>query len=394
MNKKNIIKILSILLISLFLFGCTEVTTTNNDAQQDKQIKTTTNSKVKKYVAGVLKSIDGGKTWEEKTYVGRDDKNNIITIGDSFVYALKTSPLDDKILVMSSKNNGLYISYDQGEQWQLLSGEIGKDIKNYSFSMASPRTFYVAHQNKVYKTTNGGIDWNTLYIDKDAPIVSIFNDPEYTNNLYIFTSDGRVLQQNDSGSYVLHNFNNSKYSYGYAKGAGIKSAFFYENTAETQYILFNDNSIFETNDYGETYTRIETLPSGTINNLYLYPNTPGSFLLSTSTGLFRTNDNGNTWDEITLLSVDKNISTLTISKKNKNVIYYSMDNLLYKTVNDGYNWEVIEGPTNRTISSLNIAPQNNQVLFMGIDYNTLSNKSADVNIACELLGMLFPIFCQ
>lgn len=398
MNIKNILKISSILLMSLFLFGCTYTDNTNNtttntdDDQQNTKVETT--SKVKKYVSGVLKSIDGGKAWEEKTYVDRDEKNNIITIGDSFVYNIKTSPLDDRILVVATRNNGLYISYDQGEQWQLLSGDIGKDIKNYSFSMASPRTFYIAHQNKVYKTVNGGIDWNVLYIDKDSDIVSVYDDPEYTDNLYIFTSDGRVIKQNSSGSFVLHNFNNSNYSYGYAKGVGIKNAFFYDDTAQTHYILFNDNSIFVTSDYGETYNMIGSMPSGTVYNLYLYHNNTSSLLLSTSSGLFRTNNKGDDWDEIPLLSVDKNISTLAISKKNKNIIYYSMGNLLYKTVDDGYNWSVVEGPTNRTISAIDISPQNNQVLFIGIDFTTLSNKSADVNIACELLGTLFPIFCQ
>lgn len=395
MNIKNLLKISSLLLISLFLFGCTPYNTNTTETidqttQQEENI--TTSPKEKRYVSGILKSIDGGKNWEEKTYVDRDDKNNIITIGDSFVYDIETSPLDDKILVASTKNNGLYISYNQGEQWQSLFSEIGKDVKNYSFSMSSPRTFYVAHRNKVYKTINGGIDWNVIYIDRDADIKKVYNDPQQNNNIYIFTSDGRMIQQNESGSLVLHNFNNG--STGYGKNVGIKDVFFYENTAENNYILFNDNSLFRTNDSGETYTKVDVAPKGIINNLYLYPNNPGSFLLSTATGLFKTNSNGDTWDEMTLLSVDKNINTLTISKKNRNIIYYSMGNLLYKTINDGYNWEVIEMPTNKIISSININPQNNQVLFIGIDITALSQKSADTNLACELLGLLFPIFCQ
>jgi len=395
MNIYNSIKIIPILFLSLFLFGCT--TTTNNSSNIiNQEVQIQPSETAKKYVSGILKSVDGGRTWNEKTYVGRDEKNNILTIGDSFVYSIKTSPLDDKILVVATRNNGLYISYDQGENWQLLSGDIGKDIKIYSFSMASPRTFYVGYRNRVYKTVNGGIDWENIYIDKDSDIIEVYNDPEYTDNLYIFTVDGRIIKQNSSGAFVLHNFNSSNYSYGYARGVGIKDAYFYDNNASTNYILFNDNSVFLTTDYGETYNRIEKIPSGLINNLYLYPNKPGSFLLSTSSGLFKTNDNGDSWDEIPLLSVDKNISTLAISKKNRNVIYYSMGNLLYKTVDDGYNWEVIEGPTTKIISSINISPQNNQVIFIGIDFNLLSSstKPADTNIACDLFGMLFPIFCQ
>lgn len=393
MKIKNAIKIIPVLFLSLFLLGCTTTDTTTTSTDQESGIQPSETTK--KYVSGILKSVNGGKKWEEKTYVGTDEKNNIITIGDSFVYSIKTSPLDDKILVVATRNNGLYISYDQGENWQLLSGDIGKDIKIYSFSMASPRTFYMGYKNRVYKTVNGGIDWDNIYIDKDSDIIEVYNDPEYTDNLYIFTEDGRIIKKNSSGAFVLHNFNSSNYSYGYAKGAGIKDAYFYDNSASVNYILFNDNSIFRTLDYGETYERITTIPTGTVKNLYLYPNKPGAFLLSTSTGLFKTNDNGDTWDEIPLLSVNKNISALAISKKNANVIYYSIDNLLYKTVDDGYNWDVIEGPTNKIISSINISPQNNQVIFIGIDFNLLANnKSSDINIACDLFGTLFPIFCQ
>ena len=204
MNIYNSIKIIPILFLSLFLFGCT--TTTNNSSNIiNQEVQIQPSETAKKYVSGILKSVDGGRTWNEKTYVGRDEKNNILTIGDSFVYSIKTSPLDDKILVVATRNNGLYISYDQGENWQLLSGDIGKDIKIYSFSMASPRTFYVGYRNRVYKTVNGGIDWENIYIDKDSDIIEVYNDPEYTDNLYIFTVDGRIIKQNSSGalSYII-----------------------------------------------------------------------------------------------------------------------------------------------------------------------------------------------
>lgn len=396
MSIKNLFKISFILFISLFLFGCTanieENTNTNNVEGETETQTTSSNTKIKKYISGILKSIDGGKTWEEKTYVDRDEKNNIITIGDSFVYSIKNSPLDSRILVAATKNNGLYISYNQGEQWQSLFSEIGKDVQSYSFSMSSPRTFYVAHQNKVYKTVNGGIDWNAVYIDNDSNIKAVFNDPDYNNTIYIFTADGRVIEQTDGKALILQNFSRLNNGYGY--GAGIKSVFFYDSTAKSNYVLFNDNTIFTTNDYGVTYSILKTIPSGVINNMYLYQDSSESFLITTTSGIFRTNNNGKDWDEINLLSVNKSVDTLAISPKNKNIIYYSKNNLLYTTFNDGYNWQVIEMPIGRIVSSININPQNNQVLFIGLDIVTASKKSADVNIACDLLGILFPIFCK
>ena len=135
---KKIIKISFVLLISLFMFGCTDNSTKQTDTKTTNTIDTNKITVEKKYYSGILKSINSGMSWTEKTYVETNSKGKLVTIGDSFIYDIKTSPTNNKTIVASTRNNGLYISYNQGEQWQPLFNKIGVDVKNFSFSKASP----------------------------------------------------------------------------------------------------------------------------------------------------------------------------------------------------------------------------------------------------------------
>lgn len=404
---KNIAKTIFILILALTFSGCTDNTKTETN--------TTIKKVEKKYFSGILKSVNSGKTWQEKTYIGKDEKDNIVSIGDSFVYEIKTSPINNKTLVASTRNNGLYISYNQGEQWEPLFNEIGIDIKLFSFSKISPRIFYVAYKNKVYKTKDAGLNWDVLYVDKDTNIAAVFNDPEYAENVYIFTLDGRIIILNNEGLSSLYTFK--------TENSTIRSVSFYDSTAKIFYVLFDNNSIYRTDNYGANFKKLTNIPQGPVviqqtstdldavgilnsNNsqtgsatnvrlIKLFPNDINSFMLSTDNGLYKTVDKGNSFEEIGLLTINKKINSLALSFKNPDIFYYSIGDLLYKTINNGVNWTVVETPVSKIISTINIDPQNNEILYMGINVNLQGVEiTENKTLWCELFGILIPSLCN
>lgn len=418
---KNISKIILILILSLSFSGCTSNTTTTTTTTTTGGDTSTTQISAKKiekrYFSGILKSVNSGKTWQEKTYVGKDEKDNVVSIGDSFVYDIKTSPINPKTLVASTRNNGLYISYNQGEQWEPLFNQEGTDVKLFSFSKVSPRTFYVGYKNKVYKTVNAGLVWDVLYVDKDTNIAAVFNDPEYSENVYIFTLDGRIINLNDQGLSSLYDFK--------SEGSTIRDVYFYNFTAEIFYVLFNNNSIYRTDNYGANFVKLTNIPQGqvvidtqsastdfdsvgvlgdttttttsstNIRIIKLFPNDINSFMLSTDSGLYKTRDKGNSFEEIHLLTINKKINSLDLSSKNPDVFYYSIGDLLYKTINNGVNWTVVETPVNRTISTINIDLQNNEILYMGINTTMQGIESPqNTSLMCDMFGLIIPSLCN
>jgi len=410
---KKIIKISFVLLISLFMFGCTNNSTKQTDTKTTNTIDTNKITTEKKYYSGILKSINSGISWTEKTYVETNTKGKLVTIGDSFIYDIKTSPTNNKTIVAATRNNGLYISYNQGEQWQPLFNKIGVDVKNFSFSKASPKTFYVAHNNKVYKTINAGIDWEVIYIDKDSDIAKVYNDPEFTENVYIIMADGRMIKKHSNGLSQLFSISESM---------PVKDVYFYDSTAEIFYVLFQNDALYRTDDYGENFVKITALPTSpsitttttnsldsinTLNRsttsksaisvvrfLKLFPKDTNSFILSTNNGLYVTNDKGLTFTEMPLLTVDKKLTAFAISPKSPNIFYYSINELLYKTVDYGESWNVVETPTNRIISAINIDPQNNEIIYIGIDISESLATKSDTNLFCDLFGSIFPVSCK
>lgn len=106
---------------------------------------------------GVLKSTDGGLTWQT---TGLN-----FAVGDSRrTRRLIIHPTDANILYAGT-SNGLYKTTDAGANWtQQLTG----NIHDIEFNALNPDTLYciqrVGYGNPiVYKTTNGGTNWTSAY---------------------------------------------------------------------------------------------------------------------------------------------------------------------------------------------------------------------------------------
>ena len=102
------------------------------------------------YSVGVLKSTDGGSTWNTTgiTYTG---SNNMT--GDIIMH-----PTDANTLWVAT-SNGVYKTTNGGTTWSnTLSGNV-KDIK---INPLLPNTMYAVSSNKFYRSTNGGTSWTQV----------------------------------------------------------------------------------------------------------------------------------------------------------------------------------------------------------------------------------------
>ena len=128
---------------------------------------------------GVMKTINGGTTWEPVF-----DNETSSTIG-----AIAVSPSDPSIVWVgtgesnnrqsSSWGNGVYKSTDAGKTWKRMGLETSEHIGKIIIDPRNSDVVYVAAQGPLfsaggqrglYKTTNGGLTWDAFRACCSTPV--------------------------------------------------------------------------------------------------------------------------------------------------------------------------------------------------------------------------------
>ena len=137
------------------------------------------------YSIGVLKSIDGGSTWNTTgiSYIVSDEKTvNKVIINPNFTDSL-----------YAVTNTNILISSDAGSSWQIV-GPIGR-WRDIEFKPNNPNVVYAAKQSNgassVYRSIDGGVTWNEIDNgiggSRYRPLIAV--TPENPNVIYaLFTA--------------------------------------------------------------------------------------------------------------------------------------------------------------------------------------------------------------
>ncbi|MFD0760491.1 thrombospondin type 3 repeat-containing protein [Lutibacter aestuarii] len=140
------------------------------------------------YSAGVFKSIDGGKTWNE---TGLNPNNTPDSMNDIYIHP------DNPEVLWVATNNGLYKTTNGGDTWlQKIAGNI-KDIK---LKPLDPNTIYIATKSKIFKSIDGGnnFEQKTIGLPVTSGRLVIDVTPANPSYLYVLSAD---LEYNYQGIY-------------------------------------------------------------------------------------------------------------------------------------------------------------------------------------------------
>ncbi len=143
---------------------------------------------------GVLKSTDGGNTWNES--LSFDVGNYKLTT------RLLLHPDDDNTL-FASTNEGVYKTENRGDSWDKISGVSLIDLE---FKPGNPDIMYGStngNPTKIYKTVNGGVNWvEVLSVSGNRTEIAVTpNKPEKVYAVVSNTSSGLagIYRSEDGG---------------------------------------------------------------------------------------------------------------------------------------------------------------------------------------------------
>ncbi|NQV13301.1 MAG: hypothetical protein HQ530_03290 [Parcubacteria group bacterium] len=311
--------------------------------------------------AGVYKSTDGGETWEQKVKI--DDKHDISGLS---VNEVVIDGNDSNNVIIGTRENGIYRSSDGGETWQETSLQAGA-IYALEFNPNDSSVIYAAGSvdeiGQIYKSSDGGSNWEEVYAEtSDDTIVNDVTVDWYDpRTLYAGTSFGALLKSKDSGrSWVaIRWFEEDEWV--------EKIAVSYQDSR--QLIIVSSDSLYQSNDGGETVTdigdRIEPIGEKSyILDIVVHPQEEKYVYLIGQVGLLTSQDWGQTWQKINILS-SPNMHTVTnvaVDPKDAQKIYFTFDSNLYKTSDGGENWSVKQFTTGK-LRGLVVDPSDTSVLY-------------------------------
>ena len=315
---------------------------------------------------GIYKSTDGGQTWIQKN-------NGIIKLGfrENHLPAISTiaiSPSNRNVIYIGTYNDRgfgttgyLYRSNDGGENWNDIRGErnffgipqIQTGILSLAIDPTDPNSAFVGVENDgVYKTDNGGSNWTKVRSDN----LVRYHVLRVTPSRDIFIAGGQSLNNAPCFPGLNPGLQNARPS---ANCTGLLPSGPFRSTDSgvswlsvptPERVFITDFSIDPSN---ENILYFSTMGAGLA--------TPFPILIDPK-GILKSTDGGNSWAQINN-GFGEDLANFAIYGVKIDPAFpdrlfaLSPPNDVYQSVNQGANWQLLNGPSGITfIKSIATSP--------------------------------------
>ncbi len=374
LNKASLVFILP--LIALNLSGCLGISNNKNDRAAANGHQ------------GVFKSVDGGKTWEQRVKIDENNRIDGVSITNIFM-----DPNNKETLYVGTKSSGLFKSENAAENWQKVEGGLlssNAAVYDLAVEKGNSQVIYLAvlqdGVGELLKTTNGGKEWLSSHIisQEGKAVSAVAIDPFEKNVVYIGTEQGGFLKSVNWGKewVSIHWFENPvrKIIFDYTNNNGV-----FVKTDKT--IFKSVNKGLEWSDLGKKINSKEKggknygVDMSKISSLTMDPNNPLVLYVSYLNFMLRSDDGGESWKKLNTITPSQSadgsipqIKRVGISKVDSRIIYYGAGSALYKSEDFGESWMSyripIKGDVRYTLSD----PENKDVLYIVAFYTPPPKK--------------------
>ncbi len=266
------------------------------------------------YSIGVLKSTDGGSTWNSTGAIaGSPTSSNEIVIDPTN---------SNKIWVATS--NGLFLSTNAGVSWdQKQSGH----IRDFKLKPGNPNTIYAVSSNTYYRSTDGGTSFQTIATGLPASNslgrLRVEVTPASPNNVYI------LAVKTNWGFEGVYTSSNSGTSFSKTLEEddifGSTQAWFdlafciSDSNANELFVGVLD--IWKSTTAGNNFTKINQWfnpahPAYTHADIHFMRYFDGVLYAGTDGGVYRSTDNGATFTSLTENLSISQFYRISVSKQN------------------------------------------------------------------------------
>jgi len=340
--------------------------------------------------SGVYKSTNKGESWSEISDVSRGLPNcgfNDLVIdpnNSDMLYLLGGSDIRFSTIASAGIEPdsvmAVYKSANNGESWEKINnnvfGENSGNIKSMSFYNNSSNHIYLAAENGVFYTTDGGINWTE---EPDLFYKTLSGLAISADTVYAFTLGAGVITGIINGDFTI----TWDAKVGFKNEIAFAQILKHPVEASILFASAYPGGIFKSYDYGETWhERNFGIPSFKVNDplregyyaLDINQDNPEIMYLGLyKKGVYRSFNGGDTWYPVNGSNWEMGVAPITClvsDVSDENIVYVGTLDGLYKTSDGGNTWEEFNnGMGKKEIRSINMNVNGN--LHVGTKGNGL-----------------------
>ncbi len=237
----------------------------------------------------------------------------------------------------------------------------------------NPDIIYVATNDYIYKTRDGGQTWTNLSKGMShSRVISMAVDPVYPATVYAGTKGDAVFKSHDGGQRWV----SMRTGLDDATITSVVNQFIFDPADNTHIFLATTMGVFETKDGGEHWTKkMEGMKEVLmVVTLAMDPTRPAILYAGTSGGVYKSVDQAGHWEKVNnglvppdLVKTSRalNVSTVVVDPFSPDTVYAATLNGLYKSTDGAASWKRIgESLADQMIISMILDRTRKDVLYL------------------------------
>jgi len=275
----------------------------------------------------------------------------------------------------------------------------------------NPDIIYVATNDYIYKTRDGGQTWTNLSKGMShSRVISMAVDPAYPATIYAGTKGDAVYKSHDGGQ----RWASMRSGLDDATISSVVNQFVFDPTSNSHIFLATTMGVFETKNGGENWTKkMEGMKEVLmVVTLGMDPTRPAILYAGTSGGVYKTINEAGHWDKVNngLVPPDMvktsralNVTAIHVDPFEPETVYAATLTGLYKTIDGGKAWSRIgESLADQMIIAMQLDRTKKGVLYLagrdgvhrsddaGVTWTTLNNGFATTNVRSIVQSPIDP----
>jgi len=249
--------------------------------------------------------------------------------------------INEGIGIDNFKRNYFYRTTDRGSTWNAMTSGINDNFTSITF--LDQVTGFISGTNKIFKTTNSGVNWSAYELGLDSSTSPFVNELTFVNSNtgYAAINPGKIAKTTNCGLnwniyYIGQNYSLPVLSF---------------PSADTGYSISYGGLLYSTTTGGIDWIFLSRLEDGAFYDIKFINNNTGFAGASGSYGskgkILKTTNRGYNWSVTQLDSIMVITEIICPSANDVFVVGYKYDDrgVIYRSTNNGANWSYNIVPT-------------------------------------------------
>ncbi|MFM8552114.1 MAG: WD40/YVTN/BNR-like repeat-containing protein [Nitrospiraceae bacterium] len=288
------------------------------------------------------------------------------------IVSIALHPTNADILYVAT-NESVYKTRDGGASWERMATDLSSyRVLSLALDPARPASVYAGTMgDAVYKSPDGGQRWiaHNAGLKEHVSVVNRFVfDPRDSETVYAATTVG-VFRSTDGGRLWDERMAGMKEVHIVFTLAldPTRPNIFYAGTSGGAYRSLDGTATWQKVNTGLIPPEIlDAALSLGVSTIVIDPRNPDRVYAGTNNGLFVSADRADTWTRIGQSLADQYISSLTIDSTNPSVLYAGGRSGIYKSLDGGKTWQAMNvGLETLNVRTIVMSPHNPETLYLG-----------------------------